>query len=424
MTMTMTMTRRALPLLIGAATLLLPAGVRAGLAPATPTGFTVTRAYPTAAKLWWNVVPNATSYIIYKSTDFYGPYIPDGTFTAPGGTMAFQRGTTYWLSIAAANADGTSSPSSPIPFYLPVLDPRFDYDGDIKCDLTVWRPANGTWYTLKSKSGFDPAQAQGLQWGSQAQNDVPIGGDLDGDGISDLIIWRPGNGTWYWRLSSYFYVPTGWKQWGTAGDTPLLGDIDGDYYSDLIIWRPSTATWYWLTSSSGYSYAAQGQKVFGGVPGDVPLIGDFDGDFKADLAIWRGQTGTFFWLTSSSGYNPFLVGSKQWGSGAQGDIPFLADLDGDHLSDLIVWRPGSGMWYWLPSSHGYGYLWQAQRQWGSGAQNDVPMVADMDGDEKGDLVIWRPSSGTWFWLRSVWSWDYPHQQQRQWGASGDIPANK
>jgi hypothetical protein len=48
--------------------------------------------------------------------------------------------------------------------------------------------------------------------------------DLDGDGRSDLMVFRPSSGTWYWIKSStaYTYGGGGSKQWGTSGDVPVV----------------------------------------------------------------------------------------------------------------------------------------------------------------------------------------------------------
>ncbi len=141
-------------------------------------------------------------------------------------------------------------------------------------------------------------------------------------------MWRASNGTWYWLSSAagYSYAAARGLQWGSQsqGDVAFTGDIDGDSRSELIVWRPAAGTWFWLTSASGYSYAAQRHVAWGSAPlGDVPAVGDFDGDRNADLAVWRASTGTWHWLTSSSGYDPSRQGVKQWGSQARGDIPMV-----------------------------------------------------------------------------------------------------
>jgi hypothetical protein len=93
------------------------------------------------------------------------------------------------------------------------------------------------------------------------------------------------------------------------------------------------------------------------------------------------------------------------------------DFDGDGRVDIGIYRPSSGTWFWLKSSTGnsdFGY-----RGWGVQAQNDAPVVGDFDGDGTVDPTVFRPASGTWFVLEShaaFSTWRY-----FGWGVSTDVP---
>ena len=103
-------------------------------------------------------------------------------------------------------------------------------------------------------------------------------------------------------------------QWGlgSLGDTVGAGDYDGDGKTDVAVWRSSTGIYYVLKSSDGGTISFP----FGGSSfADVPVPADYDGDRKTDYTIWRAPTG-FWWVQRSSDNTAFSI---QFGSQAAGD---------------------------------------------------------------------------------------------------------
>jgi hypothetical protein len=298
-----------------------------------------------------------------------------------------------------------------------------DVDGDGKSDAAVWRGDSGTWYVRHSAT--DGATYTGVQWGVAAFGDKPVPGDYDGDGKMDIAVWRPSSGTWYVLKSSdnYSYSSYIAVQWGSQaeGDVPVPGDYDGDGKADPAIWRPSSGTWYWLRSRD--NYGTYGAVQWGNqAAGDVPVGADFDGDGTLDPAVWRPSTGTWYWLRSRDGYNYATYGAVQWGAG--GDTPVQGDYDGDGSADLAIWRPTDGSWYVLKSSDSYSYATYLAVKWGDQASGDVPMPGDYDGDGRMDLAVWRASTGVWYALKSSDGYSYSTYMTWQWGGAGDAPVRR
>ncbi|HEX6125118.1 MAG TPA: FG-GAP-like repeat-containing protein [Pyrinomonadaceae bacterium] len=247
----------------------------------------------------------------------------------------------------------------------------FDFDGDARSDISVFRPSSGVWYLSRSGAGFTAFQF-GLP------GDKPVAADYDGDGRSDPAVFR--GGVWYRFMSST--NTTDAIGFGLPGDTPVPADLDGDNRADLVIFRPSEGVWYSLRSSGSTSV------VRFGLAGDVPVPADYDGDGRDDINLFRPSTGTWYRLNSADG------GFFAANFGLAGDMPLNGDFDGDSKADIAVWRPSTGVWYVLRSSTG---SFSAAR---FGLAGDIPAPADFDGDGKTDISVFRPSNGVWYRLNS------------------------
>ncbi len=266
----------------------------------------------------------------------------------------------------------------------------YDYDGDGKADVSVFRPSENKWYILQS-SDF-----QVVQKVFAVAGDIPAPADYDGDGKTDLGIFRPSTGDW-WYLSSINNAQIS-VHWGQSGDIARPSDFDGDGKTDFVLYRPSNGIWYRLSATG------QSSQVAFGAAGDQPLVGDFDGDGKADPAVFRPSTGDWWYAASTAAGQHRTL---HWG--ASGDIPVPGDYDGDGKTDFVVFRPSDGGWYILYSTGSYTIAT-------FGTVGDKPIAADYDGDGKTDIAVFRPSTGTWYLLQTTSGFGAVN-----FGVSTDIP---
>ena len=286
------------------------------------------------------------------------------------------------------------------------------------------------WYVDASAQGFSGSWGcrlthdQQCDWNTENWGDadyIPLNGDLNHDGRTDRIVYRPADGNWGCRLTGGGECDWDAENWGNGDYQPLIGDVNGDGKADRILYRPDDGNWGCrLTDGDKCNWDAENW----GDAGYQPLVGDLNGDGMVDRILYRAADGdwgcVFTEKTSSTTVQKCKWDAQDWGN--EGYTPLIGDVNGDGRADRILYRPTDGNWgCWLtvdePLIDGPKCVWDAQ-DWGDVGY--IPLIGDIDGDGKTDRILYRPADGDWgCWLtddddKCIWD-------TQDWGNLGHTP---
>ena len=287
-----------------------------------------------------------------------------------------------------------------------------DVDGDGIPDFVTSAPTKnlgganaGRVYVYSSKSGKLLWRVDGHP-GDQLGIGIEAAGDVNHDGIPDVVASAPGAGKAYvysgkdGRLLFTMKAEDRADSFGrhVAG----VGDVNGDGYADVIIGAPDNHN----HRGAAYVYSGRDGALL------LKLTGERDGDqFGAAVSGFSGKTGTLL-----------LVGAPHSGAGNRGrtyvyrslasNVAFTfdaeasgqalgamflsvpGDLDGDGVPDVYASdfgdngkAPGAGRIYMQSGKDGHRLFTLTGETAGEGFGTSASVAGDVDGDGIPDLIV-------------------------------------
>ena len=329
-----------------------------------------------------------------------GPYDDEPSFSPDGKKIVFDRGPSISIThrVMIMNTDGseqnrlalgTYSPGTFTPDSHPVFSPdgtKIAFGSDLlegaDTRIQIMDPDGSNEEVIASNDGFVNEQPS---W----QRTFPP--DTTG-------VYVPSTGAWLLRNSN----TTGGadivvKFGGQPGDLPVAGDWNGDGRTDIAVFRDGTFLRARLKEAFVIcpgcpTFADPFDSVSFGEPGDLPIAGDWDGDRTDDLGVFRPSTGEFH-LRIPKTLCPiclqtiFVTQTLAFPGPPQG-LPVAGDWNGDGNDTVGFFDPGSAVFAATDDLAKPNFVIQF------GLVGDLPLAGDWLGGSRDSVGVFQPANVT------------------------------
>jgi L,D-peptidoglycan transpeptidase YkuD (ErfK/YbiS/YcfS/YnhG family) len=227
-----------------------------------------------------------------------------------------------------------------------------------------------------------------------------------------------GNGVWNGASVDRSY------NFGITGDIPITGDWNSDGISEIGIFRPSTHLFYLDYDGNGVWNGAAVDKTYNfGITGDMPITGDWNHNGADEIGVFRPSTHLFYLDYNGNGVWNGASVDKSYNFGISGDIPISGDWNSDGISEIGVFRPSTHLFYLDYNGNGVWNGASVDRQYNFGISGDIPISGDWNSDEISEIGVFRPSTHL-FYLdyngNGVWN-GAAVDKTYNFGITGDLP---
>lgn len=378
-------------------------------APGAVGGLAVGQGRTHAVPLSWNPATDdvgVAGYRVYASTDAGSTGSLVGTTTSP----AFRHGplpagSQRFYRVVAVDRAGNAGPASAVVGARVAARNSTDVNGDDRDDAVVFTQGAAADVHIAASTGSafgDPVLGHDF---FSIDGEVPRTGDVDGDGRADIVTFTRGDAADVYvalAAGTGFGASAKWHDFFAVGtEYPELGDVNGDGMADLITFTRGSAgdVYVALSTGSGFGPGVKWQDNFG-YGGERPAVGDFDGDGRDDVAVFTGGSQADVYVSLSNGvafvqeawlwHGNFAVGAELAGAG---------DVNGDGRDDVVTFTRGDTADVFVSLSDGGRFVQNAWR-WHDffAVGEEAPGLGDVNGDGRTDILTFTRGAAADVWV--------------------------